>query len=249
MSLHREVAGFSKSAEAYERGRPGYPQAVVDWIVEIGELGAGRVVVDLAAGTGKLTRELTGRGAEVFAVEPLAEMRAELVASAPGAQRVAGTAAATTLPSESADVVTIAAAFHWFAGEAALAEIARVLRPDGVLVLVWNRRDLGQPLQAEVSRIIDPYRSDTPSYVSGQWRSAMDATARFSPVAELHVDCEQVVDRAGLVDRVGSISFIANLADQERSAALAEIAELVGDEPATESLRYVTDAYAYGLAH
>ena len=145
--------------------------------------------------------------------------------------------------------MTVAQAFHWFAGEPALAEIARVLRPEGVLVLIWNRRDLAQPLQREVSRIIEPYRSDTPSHVSGRWRSVMDSTARFSMLAELHVEFEQVVDRVGLVDRVGSISFIAALADEQRVAVLAEIGELVADEPATQVLHYVTDAYAYRPAH
>jgi ubiquinone/menaquinone biosynthesis C-methylase UbiE len=247
--LHREVVGFAKAADAYERGRPGYPRAVVDWIAEIGVLGPGRVVVDLAAGTGKLTRELVGTGAEMLAVEPLAEMLATLAVAVDGAKSVVGRAEATTLPADSADVVTVAQAFHWFAGEPALAEISRVLRPDGVLALVWNRRDLAQPLQREVSRIIEPYRSDTPSHISGHWRSVMDSTARFSMVAELHAEFEQVVDRVALVDRVGSISFISALADEQRVAVLAEISELVADEPATQSLHYVTDAYAYRPAH
>jgi SAM-dependent methyltransferase len=248
VSLHRDVAGFSKAVDAYERGRPGYPRELADWISEIGALGAGRVVVDLAAGTGKLTRELVGSRAEVIAVEPLAEMRAALIASLPGVRTVEGTAEATTLPAGSADVVTVAQAFHWFATESALAEIARVLRPEGVLVLVWNRRDLTQPIQARVSRIIEPYRTDTPSHASGQWQQVMGSTSHFTRLSEVHVDSEQVVDRSALVDRVGSISFVANLPDAQRSALLAEIAALIGEEPATTALRYVTDAYAYRRA-
>ena len=247
--MHRQVTGFAKATDAYERGRPGYPPEIVDWIVEVGGLAPGRVVVDLAAGTGKLTRQLVASGAEVIAVEPLDEMRSALADMVPGVRCVAGTAEATTLPSESADVVTVAQAFHWFARESALAEIGRVLRSDGLLVLVWNRRDLSQPIQAEISRIIEPYRSGTPSHASGRWKVVMDETARFEMVGELHVSSEQIVDRLGLIDRVGSISFVANLPDEVRSSALARIGELMTDEPATVSLRYTTDAYAYRPAH
>lgn len=248
MSLHREVEGFSKAADAYERGRPGYPSELVDWITEVGALGPGNVVVDLAAGTGKLTRELVRTGAEVIAVEPVAEMLAALTGLLPGVTAVEGTAQATTLRTGSADVVTIAQAFHWFATESALAEIARVLRPAGTLVLVWNRRDLDQPVQVEVSRIIEPYRSDTPSHVSGVWEEVMSSTSLFTSHGEVHIDSEQLVDRSALVDRVGSISFVANLPDAQRLALLAEIAELIAEEPATTALRYVTDAYAYRRA-
>ena len=248
MSLHREVEGFSKAADAYERGRPGYPGELVDWITEVGALGTGSVVVDLAAGTGKLTCDLVRTGAEVIAVEPVAEIRAALVSLLPGVTAVEGTAQATTLRTGSADVVTIAQAFHWFATESALAEIARVLRPAGVLVLVWNRRDLDQPVQAEVSRIIEPYRSDTPSYVSGLWQQLMSSTSLFASLGEVHIDSEQVVDRSTLVDRVGSISFVANLPDSRRLPLLAEIAGLVEEEPASTVLRYVTDAYAFRSA-
>ena len=244
MSLHRDASGFSKAADAYERGRPGYPSRIVDWIVDTGALREGRVVVDLAAGTGKLTRELTASGAEVVAVEPIAEMRAALAASVPAVRSIAGTAEATNLPSDFADVVTVAQAFHWFASEDALTEIARVLKPGGLLFIVWNRRDLSQPLQSEISRIIEPYRSDTPSHVSGRWRGVMDSTDRFEAVGEEHFDSEQFVDGTALVDRVASISFIANLPDPQRLGVLGRIAQLVADDPA-QTLRYLTDAYAY----
>jgi len=112
-----------------------------------------------------------------------------------------------------------------------------------------KRVAVGQSLQAKVTRIIEPYRSDTPSHVSGRWRDVMEATARFDMIGEIHVASEQVVDRSGLVDRVRSISFIANLPDRERSAVLAEIAELAPEEPAEIALRYVTDAYAYRASY
>jgi SAM-dependent methyltransferase len=123
--------GFARAAAAYERGRPGYPSAAVDFLAARLRLGPGRRVVDLAAGTGTLARSLPATGAEVIAVEPVAEMRAALPARA---RAVDGTAEA------SADAVAVAQAFHWFDGDAALAEIHRVLRPGGALALVWNRR-------------------------------------------------------------------------------------------------------------
>ncbi|MEA2232073.1 MAG: hypothetical protein QOD83_1889 [Solirubrobacteraceae bacterium] len=121
-------------ALAYERSRPGYPAEAVDALVAALP---GRDVIDLAAGTGKLTRDLLARGLDVVAVEPRAEMRAAIE---PPARVIEGSAEAIPLPAGSADAVAIAQAFHWFAVPAALAEIHRVLRSDGVLALLWNRR-------------------------------------------------------------------------------------------------------------
>ncbi|HEX5028163.1 MAG TPA: class I SAM-dependent methyltransferase, partial [Gaiellaceae bacterium] len=125
---------FAEVAQAYERGRPSYPDDAVRWLV--GERACD--VVDLGAGTGKLTRILVAHGHRVVAVEPLDAMRSELEAAVPGAHALAGSAEAIPLEDASADVVTSAQAFHWFDHDAALPEIARVLRPDGRIALVWN---------------------------------------------------------------------------------------------------------------
>jgi SAM-dependent methyltransferase len=128
---------FGAAADAYERARPGYPGEAVDWLVPTGA----RTVLDLGAGTGKLTRALTARGLEVFAVEPLPEMRENLAAAVPDARVLTGTAEEIPLPDDSVDAITVAQAWHWVDPERATAEAARVLRPGGTLGLIWNRRD------------------------------------------------------------------------------------------------------------
>ena len=121
-------------------------------------------MVDLAAGSGKLTRPLAALGCEVIAIEPVAEMRAAI---GPTARALDGTAEAMPLPDDSADVVTVGQAFHWFDGPVALAEIERVLRPGGALALVWNRRPSSRrpctPRSARSSIPIAATRPPTPA--------------------------------------------------------------------------------------
>ena len=129
---------FGAVARDYERGRPGYPPEAIDAITRGLHLERGSVVVDLAAGTGKLTRELIERFHRVIAIEPLVEMRARLARTTPRAEALEGTAEHLPLPDASANAVLVAQAFHWFDGRRALGEIARVLRPGGGLGLLWN---------------------------------------------------------------------------------------------------------------
>lgn len=231
---HAAAVGFGRSAAAYERGRPGYPDDAVDRLVAA--LPGGQVV-DLAAGTGKLTRALVARGLDVVAVEPVAEMRAVID---PPARPLDATAEAIALPDASADAVTVAQAFHWFDGERALAEIHRVLRPGGVLALIWNRRDMDSALQSRVSAMLRPHRGDAPAHRDGAWRAAFaDVSCGFGPLTEETFTNEQVVDADGLADRVGSISFVASMAERERAELLAEVRALAGGE--TVTLHYVVE--------
>ena len=230
--MHAAAAvGFARSADAYERGRPGYPDAAVDRLV--GAL-PGRQVLDLAAGTGKLTRALAARGLDVTAVEPLAEMRAAI---APPARVLAGTAEAIPLPDASVDAVTVAQAFHWFDGDRALSEIHRVLRPGGVLALIWNRRRIADPVQRELEALLAPHRGDVPTERGEAWRAVFDRTMLFGPLREERFANEQVVDADSLADRVASISFVAALSQHGRDALLGEVRALARDGPVT--LRYV----------
>jgi protein-L-isoaspartate O-methyltransferase len=155
LSLHPVAAGFARAADVYERTRPEYPPDAVAWLADRLELRPESVVVDVAAGTGKLTRLLVPSGARVVAVEPLPEMRAQLREAVPGVEALEGTAEAPPLPDACADAVTVAAAFHWFRRDEALAEFARVLRPGGRLAIVYNLRDPESELQQELSRMLE----------------------------------------------------------------------------------------------
>jgi SAM-dependent methyltransferase len=236
------AAGFSSGAVAYERGRPDYPAQAVAWLAERLGLRSGRTVLDLAAGTGKLTRSLAETGADVVAVEPVEEMRAQLVAGVPAAHALAGTAEAIPLPEASVDAVTVAQAFHWFDPEPALAEIHRVLRPGGALALVWNSRDLADPLQAAIEELLAPLRRATAAQLESEWRPLFGRSL-FGVVEEREFRHEQPVDRATLLDRVGSTSFVAALPDAERAALLGRIRELAADRPEPIVIPYETEVY------
>jgi SAM-dependent methyltransferase len=244
VDLHPSTRGFETAGERYERGRPEYPPEAIDWLVA--ELGAtaGARVLDIGAGTGKLTRPLLERGLDVIAVEPVHGMRETLRRSTPQADVRAGQAESLPLGRGEVDAIAAGQAFHWFASATALGEFARVLRPSGRLGLIWNRRDHTQPLQAELERLIGPYRSATPRLASDEWRGAFTAEAPFALASELRVTHAQALDADGLVDRILSISFIGTLAEPERRAIAARARELAAAGPV--ELRYTVEVFVYG---
>ena len=236
--IHGEAAvGFARAAGAYERARPEYPPAALEWLAgEVG-LGPGRDVLDLAAGTGKLTRPLAAMGCRVIAVEPLAEMRARI---GPGITAVEGTAEAIPRPGASADVVTVGQAFHWFDAPVALAEIARVLRPGGALSLVWNRRAVeNSELLRAIAAIVAPLRRDAPRHASGAWRDAFALGA----LIERQFAFTQRLDPDGLVDRVGSTSMVAALDAPARACVLERVRALAGGREV--DLPYVCEVHVW----
>jgi ubiquinone/menaquinone biosynthesis C-methylase UbiE len=231
--------GFQAGAAAYETARPGYPdEAVAALATELG-VAAGTRVCDLAAGTGKLTRRLVELGASVVAVEPVAAMRAQLAGAVPGIEAVDGTAEAIPLPDASVDVVTVAQAFHWFDAPAALAEIARVLKPAGGLALFWNERDDATAWVDEMSRIISWHERTVSRYQHVDWAEIVAASERFTPLQEHSVRWEQPMTREVLADRVRSISYIAVMPSSERERLASEVTALVGRRPEPFGLPYI----------
>jgi ubiquinone/menaquinone biosynthesis C-methylase UbiE len=249
--VHEAANAFEEAATVYEQSRPGYPAGAVKWLAEALDLGPGRRVVDLAAGTGKLTRDLMASGAQVIAVEPVAGMRRTLAATAPvgsasGSLAVVG-ALAQALPIGDGrlDAVTVAQGFHWFATDEALAEIHRVLRPGGRLGLIWNHRDTSDPLQAALTELMEPYRGDTPSYDSGAWRGALASEEWFTSAGEFHLGWRQPVDVDGVADRVASVSFIAGLDPDDRARLLDGVRQVASATEPPLALTYEADVFAF----
>lgn len=246
MTAHRAARiGFGRNAAGYERARPEYQGEAVAWLAGQLDLRAGRTVLDVAAGTGKLTRALVATGAEVVAVEPVPEMRAVLERLLPDVRSLEGTAEALPVRGCAFDAVVVGQAFHWFAGGAALAEFHRVLRPGGRLGLVWNRRRVEEPLHRALSEIIEPYRGDEPAHRGDHWREALERTALFAPVAEHRACFEQALDTAGLIDRVASTSFIAALGEAQRAEVRERVGALAATHPHPLRLGYLSELCVY----
>jgi len=247
--LHPIAAeGYGQGADTYVRGRPDFPPEALDWLKNDLALGPGRSAVELGGGTGKFTKLLAQSGAEVIVVEPVAAMLERLRQHLPGVRAMQGTAQRIPLPDCCADAVVCAQSFHWFASAESLAEIRRVLKPGGVLGLIWNVRDQSIEWAARLTRILEPCEGDAPRYDRGEWRSVFphrgfgEMKERAFPNA--HVGSPEQV----IVDRVASVSFIAALDEKTRAGVLAEVRALIESTPslagqAEVSHPYVTRAY------
>lgn len=209
------------------------------------ELGPGRVVADVAAGTGKLTRLLVPNGARVIAVEPLAEMRSVLAETSPSVEVVAGTAEELPLDDGSVDAVTVAQAFHWFDAPAAVLELARVLRPRGALAVVFNIRDLDDPLQHELNELLRPYYVGQPSEHDQPWRADVEASPSFGAAEVRSFSWVQPHSREELAARVASISFVAALASDVRERLLERVRRVVDEGAEPFPFRYRTEVLVF----
>lgn len=243
---HPALAGFDRNAGAYERGRPGYPPEAVRFLAERLGLGPGRRAVDLAAGTGKMTRALRATGSRVLAVEPTRGMREEFRRVLGPDDLVAGSAEALPIASGRVDAVVVAQAFHWFDGPRALREVARVVRPGGGIALVWNLRDESVGWVRRLGELVEARGGPIPRYRTGAWRAAFETAASraaFTPLERAEFPLLQRAPVETVVDRFVSVSSISTLGPADRDAVAAGIRSVLAEDPATAGLSEVEIPY------
>ncbi|MFF8811371.1 class I SAM-dependent methyltransferase [Streptomyces pactum] len=229
----RQAGSFGAAADAYERGRPPYPPEAVDWLVP----GHARTVVDLGAGTGKLTRALRAPGREVIAVEPSAGMREKFAQVLPDVRVVEGTAESVPLADDGADTLVCAQAWHWVDPERAVPEAARVLRPGGRLSLVWNSRDTSAPWVAKLDRILrDCAAAPTRD------RQVDRVGAPFGPVERRDFRWSHPMTTDEIMDMVASRSYVITLRPAAREELLARVRALL-DAERPAAMPYLTECY------
>jgi ubiquinone/menaquinone biosynthesis C-methylase UbiE len=251
--------GFGRGAADYERGRPGYPPESIDLLTRELALGPGRTVLDVGAGTGKLTRLLATTGARVLALEPVAGMREQLEAAVPRIELVEGTAEAIQVEEGVVDAITCATAFHWFDGERALAEFHRVLGPGGGLALLWNTRDESvewvRDLHAVLAEAVNencdpPARAKAQELLHLDWRAPFVHTNFFEPATEQMIRHVHVADVDTQVARFRSASFIAVMPDETRARFSKALAQFLRTHPETRGsdlirFPYVCEVYCF----
>jgi SAM-dependent methyltransferase len=215
----QHARSFGAVADAYDRGRPTYPADAATWL--IGDSPA--TVLELGAGTGKLTHQLVALGHEVHASDPDKTMLAILARDLPDVPVSVSGAEEIPSPDASYDVVVVAQAFHWFDHEKALPEIARVLRPGGRLALVWNERDERIPWVRKLGRIIGSQEQGTDP------RPVLADSGLFGEVEAESFKQWQGVDRESIVDLVTSRSHVAVLDEEGREAKRREVLAFYDD--------------------
>jgi SAM-dependent methyltransferase len=227
-------------AAVYDRSRPGYPRAAVEFAAE--DLPRPVQAVDVGAGTGKLTAALCGAGLDTIAVEPAPGMLKLLKHTVQRARVLSGAAEDLPLPDASADLVTAGQAFHWFDEERALPELARVLRPGGRLALFYNARDDAVPWVRALSDLVGPPEDgDHVSRVKDLEPADLDPFFAFDRL--VRVRHEQELDADGLVGLIASRSYVIRRSEAERAELLGRVRELTRTHPALVGRQWFTMPY------
>eukprot|EP01112_Ceratiomyxa_fruticulosa_P007847 TRINITY_DN2043_c0_g1_i1.p1 TRINITY_DN2043_c0_g1~~TRINITY_DN2043_c0_g1_i1.p1 ORF type:complete len:285 (+),score=62.28 TRINITY_DN2043_c0_g1_i1:120-974(+) len=279
MSVNEVAAeGFGKGANVYEKARPSYPLEIFEFIRKELPLSSSLfydndapkessgLVVDLAAGTGKMTRMLysNAKFKNIVAVEPVLEMREvckkvmdELIAKDHFGCRVEvleGMADKIPLESNSVDVLFVAQAFHWFDTTSALKEMARILKPRGFLFLVWNVMDETQPGFKEFFEVthVEFYDRKTPQYRSGRWKEAFEQLKSegtlFSPLSHKIFPNYEKSNKEQLINRGLSTSYISALPEERKQELLKKVNEILDNHSAFKGkqdffIPYNTDVF------
>ncbi len=224
MFRDRYRLSFESVADVYERTRPAYAPDALAFVAQRLPL---RRVLDLGAGTGKLTRQLVELGADVVAVEPGDAMRALLERVVPEAEALAGSAESIPLPDASVDVVTVAQAFHWFRPTEALAEMHRVLRPGGGFALFWNHWDDDDPVMHELNQLVDRLRRGGEAEGPEDWKATIADSPLFGKPEELTFHHAERLDADTIAGRIASVSVVASATPEEQQRVDAEVRALV----------------------
>ena len=223
---------FGSVATDYDRYRPPPPPQALDWLIPPGA----KAILDLAAGTGVVTRELIGRAARVIAVEPDERMRAVLAAGCPEAEVLAGRGEDIPLPAASVDAVVISAAWHWLDPALAVPEITRVLRPGGRLGVIWISRDMRVPWVAEFNAFARESReadraAGRRSARRGAAEVAFPPGTPMSPVEERTVEFSVPMTKDQLVGLLGTYSGIITLEDGPRAEFSRRVRAFLDRQP------------------
>jgi ubiquinone/menaquinone biosynthesis C-methylase UbiE len=218
----------------YERYRPDYAREAVDWFRDRIRLKPAGTVLDLGAGTGKLTRTLVDAGLDVIALEPSVTMRRKLTHLLGPQRALAGRAEEIPLPDASVSAVTVAQAFHHFRLPDATDEIARVLEPGGALALFWNEYSVTDPVKLAVDEIMDRYiPPHSVSAITGRWRDQMegDANTLFARGPKERFPHPHTFSRDALRDLLATDSAVASLPSDARARLLSDIDALARTLP------------------
>jgi SAM-dependent methyltransferase len=218
--VSERARSFEAVAADYERHRPEYPEEALRWAAERFGLEPGARVLDIGAGTGKLTRGLVAAGLDVVAVEPGAPMLEQLRTAVPEAEALSGAAESIPLPDVSVDAAFAGQAYHWFDHEVALPELHRVIRPGGGLALLWNWWDERDPLQQELGKLVG-YAGHRP-YAEGE----LPGSPWFRELGRTIIDSAEESSPEGVVSHLATTSMFLTMDPDERELRLAEVREL-----------------------
>ena len=233
MAIHASAAqGYQVASDLYVQGRPDYPPEALAWLQDDLALKAGKKVLEVGAGTGKFIPTLRQSGAQMLALEPVAAMRAKLVAANPDVQALDGTAEAIPLPDACVDAIVCAQAFHWFASTQALAEFCRVLAPGGRLGLIWNVRDESVDWVAALTAITDKFENHTPRFRTGVWQQVFPFAGLEALPARHATNTHVGSPEDVILGRTFSTSFIAALPDAQKREVEADVCALIAQTPA-----------------